>query len=74
MFSILCSSLCRCLPLDRLKQTGRYTHLNDGRRSSGGRRGLAGAIGGRGTGDRSGRRDVDEENRLIDQLDEEWDD
>ncbi|KAK2767507.1 Cation-independent mannose-6-phosphate receptor CI-MPR [Arachnomyces sp. PD_36] len=44
------------------------------------RSGLVGAIGGRGTGSGSGgrgtgqRSNVDEENRLIDQLDEEWDD
>lgn len=44
------------------------------------RSGLVGAIGGRGTGGATGSRssgqknNVDEENRLIDQLDEEWDD
>lgn len=38
-----------------------------------GRGGFIGAIGGRGVG-HGGRRDVDAENRLIDQLDEEWDD
>lgn len=44
------------------------------------RSGIVGAIGGRGSGNGSGSRNsgqksnVDEENRLIDQLDEEWDD
>lgn len=54
----------------------------DGRNSAGGqqRSGLVGAIGGRGSAGGSGgrntgqRSNVDEENRLIDQLDEEWDD
>lgn len=40
--------------------------------TDGGRGGVIGAIGGR--GGRGQGRDVDAENRLIDQLDEEWDD
>jgi cation-dependent mannose-6-phosphate receptor len=43
------------------------------RADSGGRGGFIGAIGGRG-GRGHGGRDVDAENRLIDQLDEEWED
>jgi hypothetical protein len=54
----------------------------DGGNNSGGqqRSGLVSAIGGRGSTGGSGgrnsgsRSNVDEENRLIDQLDEEWDD
>ena len=42
------------------------------RADSDGRGGFIGAIGGR--GGRGQGRDVDAENRLIDQLDEEWDD
>lgn len=42
------------------------------RADSNGRGGFIGAIGGRGA--RGQGRDVDAENRLIDQLDEEWDD
>lgn len=40
--------------------------------ASGADRGIVGAFGGRRRG--RGARDVDEENRLIDQLDEEWED
>ncbi|KAJ5551411.1 Vacuolar sorting receptor (Mrl1) [Penicillium sp. DV-2018c] len=43
------------------------------RADSGGRGGFIGAIGGRGGREQAGR-DVDAENRLIDQLDEEWED
>jgi cation-dependent mannose-6-phosphate receptor len=73
MTVIIFSSLCSCLRLDRLKSRRGYTHLPNGQ--SGGRRGLVGAIGGRGPGNSSSRRpDLEEENRLIDQLDEEWED
>lgn len=66
-------SLGNCLNINRFKS--RYTSLSNGQgdSGSGGRRGLVGAIGGRGTNNRP-RRSVDEENRLIDQLDEEWED
>lgn len=69
------SSLGNCLNINRFKSQGGYTGLSNERGSSGsgGRRGLVGAIGGRGTSNRP-RRSVDEENRLIDQLDEEWED
>lgn len=75
MAVIAFSSLCACLSLDRFKRPGGYVGLSNGGGSSvsGGRRGLVGAIGGRGTNNRPGR-SVDEENRLIDQLDEEWED
>ncbi|PGH04858.1 hypothetical protein AJ80_08467 [Polytolypa hystricis UAMH7299] len=79
---ILFSSLQRCLSF-RPSNRG-YAHLSNGNRASsgpsgqrgGGGGGIVGAIGGRGAvPGREGRRmDVDEENRLIDQLDEEWDD
>ncbi|GLI78096.1 cation-independent mannose-6-phosphate receptor CI-MPR [Penicillium ochrochloron] len=69
MFVILFSSLGRCLRLKRSPSNGGYV-----RADGDGRGGFIGAIGGRGVGNHGGRRDVDAENRLIDQLDEEWDD
>lgn len=73
MTIILFSSLTRLLRLDRIAIRRRgYSHVDTGTGTAGAqhRGGLIGAIGGRG-----GRaaRDVDAENRLIDQLDEEWD-
>lgn len=64
------------------KSRSAYSQLANGSSGGsvgGGRNGLVGAIGGRGrnaagSNHRQGQRDVDEENRLIDQLDEEWDD
>lgn len=76
LFSLF-SSLSNCIGLNRLGSSRGYTHVSNGQ-EGGGRRGLVGAIGGRGTvgGRGSSRRanDIEEENRLIDQLDEEWDD
>lgn len=69
MFVILFSSLGRCLRLKRSPSNSGYA-----RADGDGRGGFIGAIGGRGSGGHGGRRDVDAENRLIDQLDEEWDD
>ncbi|KAL1961318.1 hypothetical protein VTO42DRAFT_46 [Malbranchea cinnamomea] len=77
MAIIIFSSMCSCLRLDRLKSPRVYSILPHGQGSGGpdgGRRGIVGAIGGRGTSNRQRRPDVDEENRLIDQLDEEWED
>jgi len=68
MFIILFSSLGRCLRLRGSPSSSGYT------RADGGRGGFIGAISGRGSGSYSRRRDVDAENRLIDQLDEEWED
>ena len=64
MFIILFSSLGSCFK--RSPSSNGYTRPGDSQRGS-----FIGAIGGRGraSGD---RRDVDAENRLIDQLDEEW--
>ncbi|KAK2801212.1 Cation-independent mannose-6-phosphate receptor CI-MPR [Onygenales sp. PD_10] len=66
------------IPLDRASG---YSQFSNGESNYNDRRGgLVGAIGGRGGisnggGSGRGRRtDVEEENRLIDQLDEEWDD
>ncbi|KAK2812594.1 hypothetical protein FQN50_001238 [Emmonsiellopsis sp. PD_5] len=77
---ILFSSLSRCLRGNKSTTTG-YSQFSNGQSSYNDRRGgLVGAIGGRGGvsnggGNGRGRRtDVEEENRLIDQLDEEWDD
>lgn len=67
MFIIIFSSLGNLLRCKGSPSRNGYT-----RADSNGRGGFIGAIGGRGRGD-SGR-DVDAENRLIDQLDEEWDD
>ncbi|KAF7719277.1 Uncharacterized protein PECH_004788 [Penicillium ucsense] len=69
MFVILFSSLGRCLRLNRSSSSGDYS-----RASGDGRSGIMGAFGGRGSAGSGSRRDVDAENRLIDQLDEEWDD
>lgn len=69
MLVILFSSLGRCLRLNRSSSSGGYT-----RADGDGRGGFIGAFGGRGGAGSGGRRDVDAENRLIDQLDEEWDD
>jgi cation-dependent mannose-6-phosphate receptor len=66
MTIILFASLGRVLRLDRSSRGG-YVHAN-GARSSG----LVSAIGGR--RGRDSRGNVDAENRLIDQLDEEWED
>ncbi|PGH17359.1 hypothetical protein AJ79_01243 [Helicocarpus griseus UAMH5409] len=69
---ILFSSLSRCFRGNK-SPTGysQFRHSTNDRRGR-----LVGAIGGRGgdSGGRGRRTDVDEENRLIDQLDEEWDD
>ncbi|RMJ25773.1 vacuolar sorting receptor [Aspergillus sp. HF37] len=67
MTIILFASLGRVLRLDRSSRGG-YVHANDARSSGG----LVSAIGGR--RGRDSRGDVDAENRLIDQLDEEWED
>ncbi|WEW55302.1 Cation-independent mannose-6-phosphate receptor CI-MPR [Emydomyces testavorans] len=79
MVIILFSSILSCF-----KSREGYTRVSlgqDNNNNGGGthRRGLVGAIGGRGSNNhgttgRGRRHDVDEENRLIDQLDEEWDD
>lgn len=68
MFLILFSSLGNCLRLRRSSPSG-YAHTRGNSRG-----GFIGAIGGRGGEGQGRRRDVDAENRLIDQLDEEWDD
>ncbi|KAH8692828.1 putative vacuolar sorting receptor [Talaromyces proteolyticus] len=68
-FIILFSSLTRCFT--KKDGSASYSHLNG---SGAQRRGLIGAIGGRGGSNRANRGDVDAENRLIDQLDEEWND
>lgn len=67
MFVILFSSLGNCFR-PRRPSAGGYAHVGSDSRG-----GFIGAIGGRGEG-QGRRRDVDAENRLIDQLDEEWDD
>jgi cation-dependent mannose-6-phosphate receptor len=67
MFVILFSSLGNCFRSNRPSTSG-YTRAGGDERGS-----FISAIGGRGGG-QGGRRDVDAENRLIDQLDEEWDD
>ncbi|KKZ64611.1 hypothetical protein EMCG_09465 [[Emmonsia] crescens] len=80
---ILFTSLSRCFRSNNLKSPTGYSHFSNGNHNVNDRRGggLVGAIGGRrdgvggGTNGGRGRRtDVEEENRLIDQLDEEWDD
>ncbi|KAJ5678939.1 Vacuolar sorting receptor (Mrl1) [Penicillium macrosclerotiorum] len=68
MFVILFSSVGNCLRLRRSPSSRGYTRAGTENRG-----GFIGAIGGR-RGSQGGRRDVDAENRLIDQLDEEWDD
>jgi cation-dependent mannose-6-phosphate receptor len=67
MVVILFSSLGNCFRSNRPSSSSYVRAGGDGRG------GFIGAIGGRGGG-QGGRRDVDAENRLIDQLDEEWDD
>ncbi|XHF97882.1 hypothetical protein AWENTII_001456 [Aspergillus wentii] len=68
MAIILFSSLGRLFRLNRTPGGG-YANVNGS--SAGGQRGsFIGAIGGQ----RRGRNDMDAENRLIDQLDEEWED
>lgn len=67
MFVIIFSSLGNLLRCKGSPAGNGYT-----RADSNGRGGFIGAIGGR--GGRGQSRDVDAENRLIDQLDEEWDD
>lgn len=74
MVIIFFSSILGCF-----KSRGGYSRLSVGQDSSSSqRRGLVGAFGGRGPANgnvgRGRRSNVDEENRLIDQLDEEWDD
>ncbi|OQD71369.1 hypothetical protein PENPOL_c001G05495 [Penicillium polonicum] len=70
MFVIIFSSLGNLFRCKGSPAGNGYT-----RADSNGRGGFIGAIGGRGgQGGRSQGRDVDAENRLIDQLDEEWDD
>lgn len=64
---IIFSSLVNLFNCKRSPAGSGYT-----RADSNGRGGFIGAIGGRGA--RGQGRDVDAENRLIDQLDEEWDD
>ncbi|KAE8351813.1 mannose-6-phosphate receptor binding domain-containing protein [Aspergillus coremiiformis] len=64
MFTIIGSSLGRVIRSNRSPSLGNT-------RSGSQRGGLIGAIGG---GRRNSGRDVDAENRLIDQLDEEWED
>ncbi|KAN0079745.1 Mannose-6-phosphate receptor binding domain containing protein [Elaphomyces granulatus] len=71
---IIFSSLTSCFRQRHTSGGGGYIRVNDSNRQRGG---IIGAIGGRGRGadqGRGNRVDVDEENRLIDQLDEEWDD
>lgn len=72
MFVILFSSLGNCFRPRRSSVSG-YAHAGSGSGSRS-RGGFIGAIGGRGGEAQGRRRDVDAENRLIDQLDEEWDD
>ncbi|RJE19023.1 vacuolar sorting receptor [Aspergillus sclerotialis] len=67
MTIILFSSLGRLLRIRRSSRGG-AVHAN----GPGNSRGFISAIGGR--RGRGGHDDVDAENRLIDQLDEEWDD
>jgi cation-dependent mannose-6-phosphate receptor len=68
---IIFSSLTRYFTSKR-SSAGGYSRVNG---SGSQRGGLIGAFGGRRESDRAGRGvDVDAENRLIDQLDEEWDD
>lgn len=70
MFVIIFSSLGNLFRCKGSPAGNGYT-----RADSNGRGGFIGAIGGRGgQGGRGQGRDVDAENRLIDQLDEEWDD
>jgi cation-dependent mannose-6-phosphate receptor len=68
MFIILFSSLGSICHINRSRSNSGYMRAD----TDGGRGGVIGAIGGR--GGRGQGRDVDAENRLIDQLDEEWDD
>lgn len=64
------SSLTNCLPFKRSPSRSGYSRAAGHERG-----GFIDAIGGRGTrGGSGGRGDVDAENRLIDQLDEEWED
>ncbi|KAK2821757.1 hypothetical protein FQN49_007706 [Arthroderma sp. PD_2] len=78
MFIILWSALANCFSFTKSRSA--YSQLSNGAPNGNGgvRRGLVGAIGGRGNAAggnrRQGPRDVEEENRLIDQLDEEWED
>ncbi|OJD17027.1 hypothetical protein AJ78_02871 [Emergomyces pasteurianus Ep9510] len=80
---ILFTSVSRCFRSNNFKSPTGYSHFSNGNHNVNDRRrgGLVGAIGGRrddgasGTNGGRGRRaDVEEENRLIDQLDEEWGD
>lgn len=69
MFIIIFSSLGNLLRCKGSPSSNGYTRADSNGNTRGG---FIGAFGGRGRG-RNGR-DVDAENRLIDQLDEEWDD
>ncbi|KXG46995.1 uncharacterized protein PGRI_037410 [Penicillium griseofulvum] len=69
MFVIIISSLGNLLRCKGSPAGNGYV-----RADSSGHGGFIGAIGGRGGRGRGQGRDVDAENRLIDQLDEEWDD
>ncbi|KAM5473685.1 Cation-independent mannose-6-phosphate receptor CI-MPR [Microsporum audouinii] len=80
MFIILWSSVSNCFRFNKPRSA--YSQLSNGSSNGGAggvRNGLVGVIGGRGrnaagSNRRQGQRDIDAENRLIDQLDEEWDD
>lgn len=66
---IVYSSVTNCLPSKHSRSNSGY--VRTGTDSHGG---FIGAIGGRGARGSGGRGDMDAENRLIDQLDEEWED
>ena len=66
---IVYSSIANCLPLGRSPSRSGYVRTGNDSRGS-----FIGAIGGRRGQGSGGRGDVDAENRLIDQLDEEWED
>lgn len=66
---IFFSSLANCFGTRRTSPSDGYVRADSDNRG-----GFIGAIGGRGGDGPGRRRDVDAENRLIDQLDEEWDD
>ncbi|KAJ5748342.1 uncharacterized protein N7511_010038 [Penicillium nucicola] len=71
MFIIVFSTFGNICRMNRSRSTNGYVRAD----SDGGHGGVIGAIGGRGgRGGRGQSRDVDAENRLIDQLDEEWED
>ncbi|PGH08345.1 cation-dependent mannose-6-phosphate receptor [Blastomyces parvus] len=82
LFIILFSSLARCFRSSNFNAPAGYSRFSNGSHGINSDRrggGLVGAIGGRRDGGANGggrgrRASVEEENRLIDQLDEEWDD